>query len=74
MPLPPISAPIAIRMDQAGTSSEMKASDSAKASAPTIGPAHTSWTRTKSTNASVKLSMDMRGAYRGRGPVCVGIK
>ena len=37
----PISAPIAISAPQAGTSSEMKASDSPNASRSTIGAAQT---------------------------------
>ena len=41
MPLTPISAPIATSAPQAGTSSEMKASDSPKASTSTIGAAQT---------------------------------
>ena len=40
MPLTPISAPIATSAPQAGTSSEMKASDSPNASTSTIGAAH----------------------------------
>ena len=39
MPLAPISAPIATSAPQAGINSEMKASDSPKASSNTIGAA-----------------------------------
>ncbi|MGY3081819.1 hypothetical protein ACVWZZ_008227 [Bradyrhizobium sp. LM6.10] len=39
MPLAPISAPIATNAPQAGIKSEMKASDSPKASRNTIGAA-----------------------------------
>ena len=49
MPLEPIKAPIATSAPQAGISSEMKASDSPNASANTIGGAHASCWRTKST-------------------------
>jgi hypothetical protein len=41
MPLTPIKAPIATSAPQAGTSSEMKASDSLNASRRTIGAAQT---------------------------------
>jgi hypothetical protein len=53
MPLPEITAPMATSIAQAGNSSDMKASDSPNASAPTMGAAHTSWARTKSTTAWV---------------------
>ena len=43
MPLPLISAPMATSIAQAGSSSEMKASDSPNASAPTMGAAQNSW-------------------------------
>jgi len=48
MPPDLISAPIATSAPQAGTRSEMKASDSAKASPNTIGAAHCECARTKS--------------------------
>ena len=47
MPLVESSAPIATSALQAGISSEIKASNSPKASANTIGGAQAAWSRTK---------------------------
>ena len=61
MPPDLISAPIATSAPQAGTSNEIKASDSAKASTNTIGAAHCACRRTK----SIVLLDDVVKMHRG---------
>ena len=59
MPPAAIKAPMATSAPQAGISSEMKASDSPKASANTIGGAHAALSRTKAMIASTYVSKPM---------------